>query len=145
MIQVKRIDMSQQLATTYPHLVAPTYAQKLDKQIAWLKRKKQENLLAAVGSQSDLAPHPADGQAQPPRTLTSLAHPPAKGAQKLGVTRTIFSFDTVEDDDGGMDWNRSRQLIDALREDLKSGRKPKLPPLVCAQSPSQSLDTSNDS
>ena len=142
MIQVKRIDMSQQLATLYPHLVAPTYAQKLDKQIENLKRKKQEDLLAAVGS--SLAPHLVDGQAQPPRTF---AHSPTRptGAQKLGVTRTILSFETVEDDDGGMDWNRSRQLIDALREDLKSGRKPKLPPLVCAQSPSQSLDTSNDS
>ena len=144
MIQVKRIDMSQQLATTYPHLVAPTYAQKLDKQIEMLKRKKLESLLAAVG---DLAPHAAGGQAaQPPQVLTSLAHSPArlKGAQKLGITRTILSFETVEDHDGGMDWNRSRQLVDSLREDLKSGRKPKLPPLVCAQSQSQSLDTSND-
>jgi len=148
MIQVKRIDVSQQLATTYPHLVAPTYAQKLDEQIEMLKRKKQEDLFAAVGSsRSDLAPHAAGQAAHPPQVLTSLAHSPArlKEAQKLGTTRTLLSFETVEDDDGGMDWNRSRQLIDALREDLKSGRKPKLPPLVCAQSPSQSLDTSNDS
>ena len=133
MIQVKRIDMSQQLAIMYPHLVAPTYAQKLDTQIAELKRKKQVDLLAAVGSsQNDLAPP----LAQPPRA--------PMGPQKLGPTRTILSFETVEDDDGGMDWNRSRQLVDALREDLKSGRKPKLPPLVCARSPSQSLDA-NDS
>jgi DNA cross-link repair 1C protein len=144
MMQVKRIDMSQQLATTYPHLVAPTYAQKLEEQIEMLKKKKQEDLFAAVGSsQSDIAPHAAGQVAHPPQVLTSLVHSPArlKGAQKLGITRTILSFETVEDDDGGMDWNRSRQLIDALREDLKSGRKPKLPPLVCAQSPSQSLDT----
>lgn len=147
MIQVKRIDVSQQLATTFPNLVAPTYAQKLDQQIKRLKRKKQEDLFAAVGSsQSDIAPQAAGQATHPPQVLTSLAHSPArlKDAQKLGITRTILSFETVEDDDGGMDWNRSRQLIDALREDLKSGRKPKLPPLVCAQSPSQSLDTSND-
>ena len=53
--------------------------------------------------------------------------------QKLAQTRTVLSFETVDDDDGGMDWNRSKRLADDLRDAVESGRRPVLPSLKCAQ------------
>ncbi|KAG6872838.1 hypothetical protein C0995_006008 [Termitomyces sp. Mi166 len=46
----------------------------------------------------------------------------------------ILSFETVDDDDGGMDWDRSRELTTALRADVANGRRLMLPPLACVES-----------
>ena len=58
--------------------------------------------------------------------------------QKLLQSRTILSFETVDDDDGGMDWNGSKRLAEDLRDALANGKRPVLPSLKCAQSPSPS-------
>ncbi|KAF8959635.1 hypothetical protein BDZ97DRAFT_1666846 [Flammula alnicola] len=134
-LHLKRMDIAQQLAEAYPDMVAPSYAQKRARQLARLKKKEKERATAAMAAANAfniLSPTPAVNQ------QARLSSP---SSRKLAPARTILSFETVEDDDGGMDWNRSRMLADALREDLKHGRKPSMPSLICAQSQSQSLDT----
>ena len=103
-LALKRMDIAQQLANAYPHLVAPSYEKKRAKQLAKLAKER--------------------GRAATKR--------------KLVQSPTVFSFETVDDDDGGMDWSRSRQLVDNLRDAVATGRRPVLPPLKCAQSPSPS-------
>ncbi|KAF8164733.1 hypothetical protein B0H34DRAFT_208960 [Crassisporium funariophilum] len=120
--QLKRTDIAQQLANAYPHLVASSYATKREKQLARLA-KKQEMLAAATTIRDP--PY----QSVDPVVSTS--------SRTIVLTKTIASFETVDDDDGGMDWNRSRTLANALREDLAKGRKLSLPALKCAQSQSQ--------
>ena len=107
-LTLKRMDIAQQLANVYPHLVAPSYETKRAKQLAKLTGKERERAGEdAIGTR-----------------------------QKLVQTPTILSFETVDDDDGGMDWNRSKQLADDLRDDIANGRRPVLPSLRCAQSSS---------
>ena len=109
-LALKRLDISQQLANVYPHLVAPSYEKKRAKQLAKFTGKERGRAGADVISTK----------------------------QKLVQTQTIFSFETVDDDDGGMDWNRSRQLADDLRDAVTNGRRPVLPSLKCARSSSPS-------
>ncbi|KDR81002.1 hypothetical protein GALMADRAFT_153374 [Galerina marginata CBS 339.88] len=131
-LHLRRMEMAQQLAATYPHLVHPSYYKKRERQLARLERKRKEREAAYYAAQA------AGGMSSVPAALTTPSAGPSN--RPLVLTRTIESFTPVEDDDGGMDWNRSRQLADALREDIANGRKPVLPPLLCAQSQSQSLD-----
>ena len=109
-LALKRMDIAQQLANIYPHLVAPSYEKKRAKQLAKLMGKERKRAGADAVSTK----------------------------QKLLQTRTILSFETVDDDDGGMDWNRSKRLAEDLRNAIANGRKPVLPSLTCAQSPSPS-------
>ena len=109
-LALKRMDIAQQLANSYPHLAAPSYEKTRAKQLAKLKKKD----LRRAGAES------------------------ISTKQKPVQTRTIFSFETVDDDDGGMDWSRSKQLADDLRDAVANGRKPALPLLKCAQSSSPS-------
>ena len=109
-LALKRMDIAQQLANVYPHLVAGSYEKKRAKQLAKLMRKERG---------------PAGGDA-------------ISTKQKLVQTQTILSFETVDDDDGGMDWNRSKQLADDLRDAVANGRRPTLPSLKCGRSPSPS-------
>jgi hypothetical protein len=51
----------------------------------------------------------------------------------LEATGTLLSFGTVDDDDGGMDWDRSKMLAEAVKADIANGRRPMLPPMVCAE------------
>lgn len=111
-LALKRMDIAQQLANNYPHLVAPSYEKKRAKQLAKLKEKERGRAGAGGATGSDAI-------------VTR---------QKLVHTRTILSFETVDDDDGGMDWNRSKQLTDDLRDAVANGRKPVLPSLKCALS-----------
>jgi DNA cross-link repair 1C protein len=112
-LALKRMDIAQQLANIYPHLVAPSYEKKRAKQSAKLaKFMGKERGRAGADAMST--------------------------KQKLLQTRTILSFETVDDDDGGMDWNRSRQLAEDLQDAIANGRRPVLPSLKCAQSPSPS-------
>ena len=106
-LRLQRMDIAQQLANTYPHLVAPSYERKRAKQLVKLRRAAAEN-----------------------------TNHRCEVKQKLQQSQTIFSFETVDDDDGGMDWNRSRLLADDLRDAVAEGRRPVLPALRCAQSPS---------
>ena len=107
-LALKRMDIAQQLAKTYPHLAAPSFEKKRAKQLARLMGKKQGRAGADVTSTK----------------------------QKLVQTPTVFSFETVDDDDGGMDWNRSKKLADDLRDAVANGRRPVIPSLKCAQSSS---------
>lgn len=116
-LALQRLDIAQQLANAYPHLVAPSYEQKRIKQLAKLTRKGPGRAAAHAINRSE-------------RVNTAN--------QRLVRSRTVLSFETVDDDDGGMDWNRSRQLADDVREAIATGRKPVLPLLKCAQSPSPS-------
>lgn len=116
-LALQRMDIAQQLANAYPHLVAPSYEQKRVKQLAKLTGKGPGRAAAHAINRSE--------------TINTAN-------QKLVRSRTILSFETVDDDDGGMDWNRSRQLADEVREAIATGRKPVLPLLKCAQSPSPS-------
>ena len=109
-LALKRMDIAQQLANNYPDLVAPSYEKKRAKQLAKLTGKRRGRAGAdAIGTK-----------------------------QKLVQTQTVFSFETVDDDDGGMDWNRSKQLADDLLDAVANGRRPVLPSLKSAQSPSPS-------
>jgi DNA cross-link repair 1C protein len=110
-LALKRMDIAQQLANIYPHLVAPSYEKKRAKQLSKLMGKER-------------------GRAGADDISTK---------EKLVQSQTILSFETVDDDDGGMDWNRSKQLADDLRDAIANGRRPVLPSLKCAaQSPSPS-------
>ncbi|KAG6899184.1 hypothetical protein C0993_012553 [Termitomyces sp. T159_Od127] len=44
------------------------------------------------------------------------------------------SFETVDDGDGGMDWDRTREIVAALRDDVANGRRVVLPALACVES-----------
>lgn len=116
-LALERLDISQQLANAYPHLVAPSYKEKRAKQLAKLTKKERGREAANVINRCETV-----------KTTN----------QRLVQSQTIFSFETVDDDDGGMDWNRSRQLADDLREAIANGRRPVLPSLKCAQTPSPS-------
>ena len=76
-LALKRMDIAQQLANTYPHLVAPSYEKKRVKQLAKLMGKERGRAGAAADTVST--------------------------KQKPVQTRTVLSFETVDDDDGGMD------------------------------------------
>ena len=108
-LALKRMDIAQQLANTYPHLAAPSYKKKRAKQLAKLMGKERGR--ANAGTDADII----------------------STRQKLAQTRTVLSFETVDDDDGGMDWNRSKRLADDLRDAVENGRRPVLPSLKCAQ------------
>lgn len=91
------MDIAQQLADVYPHLVAPSYEKKRAKQLANLRRKEGEQA-AAINDRDKVADNTTTWK------------------RRLVQSQTIFSFEPVDDDDGGMDWNRSRQLADDLRD-----------------------------
>ncbi|RXW21801.1 hypothetical protein EST38_g4065 [Candolleomyces aberdarensis] len=56
---------------------------------------------------------------------------------KLAAVPTLpLSFELPGDDEGegDVDWNRSRELMEAVKRDLKLGKKPTLPALLCTRS-----------
>ncbi|KAG6909517.1 hypothetical protein DXG01_017074 [Tephrocybe rancida] len=113
----QRLRIAERLVEARPDLVSPTYA---------VKRTK---LLAR--SAGRLRPQPFRSSGWDALQNAASSKP------KAGKTPNILSYETVDDDDGGMDWNRSKVLADALRADVLSGKRPMLPPLLCAESQSQ--------
>ncbi|TFK37472.1 hypothetical protein BDQ12DRAFT_632488 [Crucibulum laeve] len=55
----------------------------------------------------------------------------------LAADGTLLSFEPIEDTDGGINWDRSRNLADKIRSDVTSGKRPMLPPLLCTETQSQ--------
>ncbi|KAF9461155.1 beta-lactamase-like protein [Collybia nuda] len=115
-VSSERLRIAERLAQARPDLVAPSYHMK---RAALLARE--------AGHEAKTDPGGAGSKRDRPC---------------LSVTQTLLSFETVDDDDGGMDWNRSRELADALRADIANGRRPMLPGLICTESQSQESELS---
>ncbi|KAG5653171.1 hypothetical protein H0H81_002013, partial [Sphagnurus paluster] len=117
-LNVQRLSIAERLAQARPDLVVPSYSAKRNRLLA-----RSSSKIESVAKSSGTAP-----------SSSRLMGTPIA----LQAEATLLSFETVDDDDGGMDWNRSRRLAEALREDVRNGKRPMLPPLLCAESQSQS-------
>lgn len=111
---LQRIKIGERLAQLRPGAVAPSYASKRARLLAKHARLEAKTSHA--------------------RAVAELGTEKAFGL--LRSEPTITSFDVIEDDDGGMDWNRSRDLADAVRAAIANGQPISLPPLKCADSQS---------
>ncbi|KAG6891134.1 hypothetical protein C0992_010429 [Termitomyces sp. T32_za158] len=108
-LRKQRLRIAERLVEARPDLVDPLYAMKRTRLLA-----------RSVGSPSfQLHPHAGTGKDE---MQTSI-----KGGM-------VASFETVEDDDGGMNWDRSKELAAALKADVSKGRRLKLPTLNCVES-----------
>ncbi|RDB27782.1 DNA cross-link repair 1A protein [Hypsizygus marmoreus] len=117
-LDAKRMRIAESLAQARPDLVVSSY------------EHKRAALLARYA--------PSDHQPQEElRQPDKLQGEAATTTTTVHADVTLLSFETVDDDDGGMDWNRSRELAEALKEDVRNGRRPMLPPLLSAESQSQ--------
>ncbi|GLB41473.1 putative DNA repair protein [Lyophyllum shimeji] len=110
----QRLRIAERLAAARPDLVVPSYAGKRTRLLARAAGRIRPQLQTKESSREEDV-----------SKMTDL-----RGAE----TSSVFSFETVDDGDGGMDWNRSRELAVALRADVLNGRRPMLPPLICAES-----------
>lgn len=115
----KRMVMSHKVAEALPHLVAPSYQKKRTRRLAQLERKTKIRL------QTSASILHVNNSTTAPETLRP----------KLMQEPTIHSFDDYIEEK--LDWNRSKMLAEAIREEVAKGRKPTIPPLQCAQSQSQ--------
>lgn len=106
---VKRLRISGRLARARPDMVVPTYGKT---------RARLLQRLAEVGGK-ELVPDTEEKSGIPQERSSSL-----------------LSFYTVDDGDGdgGMDWQRTRKLAEAVREDVQNGRRVILPMLMCTDS-----------
>ncbi|KAF8885084.1 hypothetical protein CPB84DRAFT_1788683 [Gymnopilus junonius] len=129
-LQVARMNMAYQLAITYPDRVHPSYWKKRERQLKQLERKRRRREEAALAAAVEAHTDPLEKALG----LSSTSRVP------LIRTTTVPSFEPVNDGDGGMDWNRSRQLADGIREDLANGRQPSLPSLLCTRSQDSQSD-----
>lgn len=120
MNRLKRMETADQLAKRFPERIAPSYISKCDSLRAYYMRKERDMIADAAVL----------------RTTTNVVHGgPATGSNRpLAHSKTILSFETVNEDDQELDWNRSRMLAHAVRQDVKHGRKVSLPALKCLQS-----------
>jgi hypothetical protein len=107
----QRLSIAARLAQARPDLVTATYESKREA-LLWREARADERA------------HAEERERQKDKMRTHLAD-----------TGTLLSIGTVDEDDGGMDWDRSRVLAEAIKADLADGRRPMLPPLVCAESP----------
>ena len=114
--RAQQLQIAERLARAWPERVAPSY------------EAKRKRLL----SRSIAADTKEQYRAGMRASMASSMHPQSPGM--------VFSLETVDDDDGGMDWERSRELAEGLRADIASGRRPTLPPLMCAESQSEELN-----
>lgn len=105
------MSIGERLARARPDLVVPIYKSKREALLA-REARAQERVRAREREQ---------------HKIKMKAH--------LEATGTLLSFETVDDDnqDGGMDWDRSRMLAEAIKADIANGRRLVLPPLVCAE------------
>ena len=109
-LHAQRLSIAERLARARPDLVAPTY------------ESKREALLAREARAQERARERGKDQ----QKNRMKAH--------LEATGTLLSFGIVDDDDdGGMDWDRSKMLAEAVKADIANGRRPMLPLMVCAE------------
>ena len=122
----RRIAISQKMAEALPDMVAPSFQKKRRRQLAQLERSRKSWALAVSG------PELTDLGKSDPKPLAMLA---GASNRKLMPEATVLSFESVHDEnESKMDWNRSRLLAEAIKQDVANGRKPVIPPLQCAQS-----------
>jgi DNA cross-link repair 1C protein len=129
-LQLQRIRIGERLAQARPDLNAPTYEKKrasLMARYSTMEEVPQKEIQRGKGKERPSSPTPT-----PIRPVVARE-------------KTILSFETVDDDDGGMDWNRSRELAAQLKEDIANGRRPMLPGLLCAESQSQEWESGSGS
>ena len=107
----QRLSIAARLAQARPDLVAPTYENKREALLGREARAQERAYAREREQQKD------------------------KMRAHLAATGTLLSIGTVDEDDGGMDWDRSRVLAKVIKADIADGRRPMLPPLVCAESP----------
>lgn len=123
MNRLKRVELADQLAAQFPNRVAASHEEQRAALRAYYERKAREfGGVAALSSSASGTLGKAGGTA----------------SRVLAPARTILSFETVPGSNQEIDWNRSMMLADAVREDLKHGRKLSLPALSCiieSQSP----------
>lgn len=130
---IKRLAMSEKVAAALPHIVKPSFWKKRERQVKQLERKKVRRGGVGDGCGDSIDGSVDEVSPTPPRSSSVVVHP----SRRLMPERTLLSFETVHDEnETKMDWNRSRMLAEAIREDLKKGKKPVIPPLLCAQSQS---------
>ena len=110
-LHAQRLSIGERLARARPDLVVPIYKSKREALLA-REARAQERVRAREREQ---------------HKIKMKAH--------LEATGTLLSFETVDDDnhDGGMDWDRSRMLAEAIKADIANGRRLVLPPLDCAE------------
>ena len=129
-LQLQRIRIGERLAQARPDLNAPTY------------EKKRASLIARYSTMEVLP----QKEVQRGKSKERPSSPtPAPIRPVVAQEKTILSFETVDDDDGGMDWNRSRDLAARLKEDIANGKRPVLPALLCAESQSQDWESGSES
>jgi hypothetical protein len=101
--------------------VAPSYTSKRAKLLAtYVRLEAKETYARSVAEIGEVAV--LENEAKTHEMIGGLRNEP-----------TMLSFDV---DDGGMDWNRSRDLADAVRAAIAGGQPITLPPLKCADSQS---------
>ena len=136
---IKRLAMSEKVAAALPHMVKPSFWKKRERQVKQLERKKVMRSGFGDGSIGSVDAGGLDEGIDEvsPQTPRSSSVVGAHSSRRLMPEPTLLSFETVHDEnETKMDWNRSMMLAEAIREDLKKGRKPVIPPLLCAQSQS---------
>lgn len=128
----RRIAISQKMAEALPDMVAPSFEKKRRRQLAQLERNRKSRALASPGADmymtTDVGVLDLDPQPKMPAGSSN---------RRLMPEPTLLSFESVHDEnESKMDWNRSRLLAEAIKQDIANGRKPVIPPLQCAQSQS---------
>ncbi|KAF9528996.1 hypothetical protein CPB83DRAFT_853590 [Crepidotus variabilis] len=119
-----RVEMAAKLAAVLPDMVGPNFTKKQKRQRAQLERKEKSR-----GQSFNLDSNGTSGA----QLTTSIV----TKSSKLAPAPTLLSFETVYDDnEKEIDWNRSRVLADAIRQDVARGKRPEIPLLECAQSQS---------
>ncbi|KAF9483033.1 hypothetical protein BDN70DRAFT_852304 [Pholiota conissans] len=132
-IQLKRLDMAQQLAQAFPERAAASYPMKRERLIARLESRQKSVDISKTPHTAPGSDRPSSAASNPCIRESSVRGP----ARKLAPAKTLASFEAVlEAGDSDMDWNRSRMFAEAIKDDVKHGRKLSLPPLECAQSQS---------
>jgi DNA cross-link repair 1C protein len=122
MMRAERLKIAEKLSRARPDLVTPSYPTKRARMMS--RTVKEEAKRQYIDATSRL----------------------------IEASGDVSSFQTVDDDDGGMDWERSRELADSIREQLANERKRDcrghvgdpsersrpfsviLPPLTCVES-----------
>ncbi|KXN90337.1 Protein artemis [Leucoagaricus sp. SymC.cos] len=124
---LRRIKIGERLAKLRPNAVAPSYASKRTKLFAqYVKLETRKTHAPAVAEFGEVAPTKNE---QKPRGNQSIGG--------LKVEPTVLSFEVMDDDGySSMDWNRSRDLADAVRSAIADGRLISLPGLKCVDSQS---------
>jgi hypothetical protein len=125
---MKRLAMSEKVAAALPEMINPSFWKKRERQLKQLKRKMAGRSGVGDGHGNFV------GAGGP---VNEASRATVHESRPLMPEPTLLSFETVYDEnETEMNWNRSRMLAEAIREDVKKGRKPIIPPLQCAQSQS---------